>query len=190
MDIEIEPEHMPSLDGCSNLSELTLDMERSESNALQDAITILSTLDPARSSRLGKIALEVRYVSRWFNENGNCEEEEEEEEEGDEDGSADVKNRGWERLDTILSKLAEASIGTGEKRLTFTLMVMEWHGNKKLMPVARKWMPKLLPRFNGLGLLHVHYMRDGHCRAVDDTCLRHDKPDCLAEDFKDSGLQG
>ena len=123
MDIEIEPEHMPSLDGCSNLSELTLDMEHSESNALQDAITILSTLDSARSSRLGKIALEVGCVSRWFGENGNCEEDEDEE--GDEDGLADVKNQGWERLDTILSKLAVASIGTGEKMLTFTLMVTE-----------------------------------------------------------------
>ena len=185
MEIEIEQEHLPSLDGCSNLSELTLDMERSESNALRDTIAILSTLDPARSARLGKIALEARYVSRWFNENGNCEEEEEGEE-LDEDGPAGNKKQSWEELDTILSKLAEASISTGGKRLTFTLMVTEWSGNKKLMPVARKWLPKLLPRFHGLGLLHVHYVRGSHCRTVDDSRPRHDKPNCLAENFKDS----
>jgi len=185
MDIEIEREHMPSLDGCSNLSELTLDMEHSESNALRDAIDILSTLNPAKSDRLGKIALEVRYVSRWFDENGTCEEGEEDEEELDEDGPAGCKER-WEGLDAILSKLAKASISRREKRLTFTLMVMEWSGNKKLMPVVKKWLPKLLPRFNGLGLLHVHYARGGHCRAVDDSCLCQDKPGCLTEDSKDS----
>ena len=192
MEIEIEQEHLPSLDGCSNLSELTLDMEHSESNALRDAIAILSTLDPARSARLGKIALEVRYVGRWFNENGNCEEDEDEEdeEEFDEDGSAGLKKESWDRLDTILSKLAEASISMREKRLTFTLMVMEWSGNKKLMPVARVWLPKLLPRFNGLGLLHVHYVRGSHCRAVDDSCLLHDKPGCLTEGFKDGFPEG
>lgn len=181
---------MPSLDGCSNLSELTLDMERSESNALRDAIVILSTLDPARSGRLGKIALEVRYVSRWFNENGNCEDEDEDEEEDDEDGPTGQKSQNWEGLDTILTKLAEASIGTGEKRLSFTLMVTEWPDNKKLVPVVRKWLPKLLPRFNGVGLLHVHHVGATHCQAVDDSGLHHDKPGCLAEDFKDSFLDG
>ena len=187
MEIEIEQKHLPSLNGCSNLSELTLDMERSESNALHDAIAILSTLDPARSACLGKIALEVRYVGRWFDENGTCEEDEDEdEEEPDEDGPAGRKNQSWEGLDTILSKLAEASIGMREKRLTFTLMATEWSGNKKLMPVVRKWLPKLLPRFNGLGLLHVHHVRGSHCRAVDYGCICNDKPGCLAEDFKDS----
>jgi len=178
MDIEIEPQHLPSLEGCSNLSELTLDMERSESSALRDAIAILSTLDPGRSSRLGNIVLEVRYVSRWFDKGCPVEE--------DSEDPVDRKKENWEGLDTALSNLAEASIRMREKRLTFTMVVMDWYGNKKLTSVMRKWLPKLLPRFNGLGLLHVHYVRGSHCRAVDDGRLRQDKPGCLREDFEDN----
>ena len=167
-------------------------MEHSESNAIQDSISILSTLDPTRSSSLGKITLEVRYVGRWFDKRGPVDDEEdsgedleEDSEELGEDDQADHKERGWEGLDTILSRLADASIRTRERRLTFTLVVMEWSGNKKLMPTVRKWLPKLLPRFNESGLLHVHYMRDGQCRAIDDGCLHNEKPGCLAENFKD-----
>ena len=169
MEIEIEPQHLPSLEGCSNLSEVALNMEYSESDALQDTISILSTLDPTRSSRLGKITLEARYVSRWFGKDGKAYDEED-----------------WKGLDTLLSKLAKASISTRERRLTFTLVATKWSGTKELMSTARKWLPKLLPRFNELGLLHVHYVRSGCHRVVDDGCLRHDKPDCLREDFKDS----
>jgi len=63
---------------------------------------------------------------------------------------------------------------------------MKHSRNQGLLSTVRRWLPKLLPRFNELGLLHVHYTRDGRCRAVDDSCLCHDKPGCLAEDFKDS----
>ena len=96
------------------------------------------------------------------------------------------EERGWEGLDTILSKLAEVSISTREKRLTFTLAVKKQRGNQRLLSTARRWLPKLLPRFNELGLLHVHYTRGGRCGAVDDSSLCHDKPGCLAEDFNDS----
>jgi hypothetical protein len=42
--------------------------------------------------------------------------------------------------------------------------------------MVRKWLPEMLPRFNELGSLHVHYGRGRHCRAVNGGCLRHDQP--------------
>lgn len=189
MEVDVEPEHLFSLKGCSNLSELTLDMERSESRALCDSASIFSTLIPKQSIHLGNITLEAPYVSRWFNKDGPVEDKEDEEDEdeggSDDEGNPNRKER-WEGLDAVLSDLAKASISGRNKRLTFTLVVLQRGDNHKLMPVVRKWLPKLLPRFNKLGLLHAHYTRDSHCRAVDDSCLRHDKPGCLAEDFKDS----
>ena len=182
MGIEIEPQHLPTLDGCSNLSELTLDMEWS-SCSFNDCISILSTLDPARSSRLGKIMLEVSYL-KWFNKDGPVEDEEDEEELDDERPAG--RKKGWERLDAVLSDLAEASTRPRDKRLTFTLVVLRRGNNRELMQIVRKWLPKLLPRFNELGLLHVHYVRGSRCRTVDDGRLSHEKPDCLVEGFKDS----
>jgi len=139
-------------------------MECWESDAIQDSISILSTLNPTQSS-LGKIVLEVPSA----------------------DGSKRTVGpvMGWigGGLDTILSKLADASVNTRRKRLTLTLVVVEQWGHGKLAPAVKKWLPKLLPRFNKLGLLHVHHMRDSHCRTIDDGCLCHDKPDCLREDF-------
>lgn len=85
----------------------------------------------------------------------------------------------WQELDVVLSKLAKVSVSLRGKRLTFVLMVFGWHMNKELMPTLRKWLPALLPAFSELGLLHVHYVRDGRCWAVDDSSSCHDKPDCL-----------
>jgi len=73
-----------------------------------------------------------------------------------------------------------------EKRLAFTLVVMKQRGNQGLLSTVRSWLPKILPRFNELGLLHVHYTRGAHCGVVDDSCLCDDEPDCLAEDFEDN----
>jgi hypothetical protein len=104
--------------------------------------------------------LEARYIGSWFDKDGQVS--------GKED---------WEGLDTILSKLVRATIAKGEERLTFTLVATRWDNNKKLMPTIRKLLPKLLPRFNGLGSLHVHYGRGSRCQP---GCPRHDEPD---EDF-------
>ena len=148
-------------------------MEHVESHVLHHTISVLSTLGPTRSGRLGNIVLEVWYVNQVFNKDGPVENEEgeegegeEEEEEFDEDDPTDRKERGWERLDTILSKLAQASISMRERRLTFTLVFMKQRGNERLLSTVRKWLPKLLPRFNELGLLHVHSTRSGRCQAV------------------------
>jgi hypothetical protein len=173
MEVDIEPEHLFSLEGCSNLSELTLDMEHSESCSVRDSIYILSTLNPGQLSGLGKIVLETSYVGRWFIEDSQANDEEDDQADSEEDDHAGGKVD-WEGLDTVLSKLAKASISKGE-RLTFTLVVMRWGDNYKLMPTVRNWLPKQLAHFYELGLLHVHYGRGGYCRAVDGGCL-HDKP--------------
>jgi len=169
--VDIEPGHLFSLEDCSNLSELTLDMERLGSCAVRDSIFILSTLDPARSSRLGKIVLEATYVCLWFDEDSPGSVGDRDEEDGDEKVN-------WEGLDTVLSKLAKASISMRGKQLSFILVVSQWR-DKELVPAIRKWLPELLPRFNKLGSLHVHCVRGNRCQAVDDRCLYHDKPDCL-----------
>ena len=189
MDVDTESDHLFSLESCSNLSELTLDMKNSESCGVRDSIFVLSTLNPARLSHLGKIVLKYRYVRSWFNEDGQPYSDEnqansEDDQSDSEDGQTDYKID-WEGLDTLLTKLTKASISTREKRLTFTLVVLEWSSNKERMPVVRKWLPKLLPRFNELGLLHVHDGQGRNCRAVDDSYLCHDKPECLREDFHD-----
>jgi hypothetical protein len=66
MGVDIEPKHLFSLEDCSNLSELTLNMERLDSCPIQNSISILSTLDLARSGGLENITLEANYVGRWF----------------------------------------------------------------------------------------------------------------------------
>lgn len=40
-------------------------------------------------------------------------------------------------------------------------MVVAWWGSdKELLPTVRNWLPKLLPRFNELGLVRVWYHWD------------------------------
>lgn len=194
MEIDVEPEHLFSLEDCSGLSELTLDMENSESSVVRDTISVLSTLNPARLGHLERIVLKANYVGRWFNKDGQPNNDEDDQADGDEDSGdedsggedsqADVKED-WEGFDKILFKLANASTSTRGKRLTFVLVVVQFWETKNLMQTVRKWLPKLLPCFNELGLLHVHHQRGGLCRTVDDSHLSHDKPDCLKEDFQD-----
>lgn len=173
-DIDVEPEHLFSLKGCSSLSELILDMDHSDTCAVRDSISILSTLSPERMNRLGKIVLRNSFVNQWFDED-------------DQPASEDDKAIDWEGLDSLLAQLANTSIAAREKRLTFTLVVREYFsdGPGKIMSTLRRWLPKLLPRFNELGLLHVHYDRGNGCQTIDDSCLHHDKPECLKEDFRD-----
>lgn len=163
-------------------------MERSESCAVQDSISVLSTLDPARLNHLGKIVLKYNYVGQWFNEDGpaarrGTRADSEDDQTGSEDDQANSED--WEGLDIVLTNLANAYISTKKKRLTFTMVVLRWCDDGKVVSTVRKWLPKMLPRFNELGLLHVHYERGNRCRAIDDSCLRHDKPECLGEDFQD-----
>lgn len=172
IDFNAEPEHLFSLEGCSSLSELILDMARSELCAVRDSISILSTLDPEGMNRLEKIVLKYNYVGRWFDKNDQLAGEDDEVED-------------WEGLDDLLTQLANTSIAAREKRLTFTLVVSGYHDIGKTMSMLRGWLPKMLPRFHELGLLHIHRDGGNHCRVVDDSCLHHHKPECLKEDFRD-----
>jgi hypothetical protein len=134
--------------------------ESAPSCPIQNTISILSTLDPARSSRLGKIVLEVTRAGSWFSVDGRA-----------------VYGEDWEGLDTVLSKLGKVSISKGEKRLTFILVITRRGYDENLMPMVRKWLPKHLPRFNELGVLHVHCGRGRRYQAVGDSYLTYDKPD-------------
>ena len=133
------------------------------------SVYIFSALDPARSSRLGGIVLEEGYHFEWLTRGGPIRTGKK----GDEEG----EKANWKVLDTVLSKLAIASTSMREKRLVFILVVLDRNCNKELISATRKWLLKLLPRFNELGSLHVHYGRGNLCQAIGD-CLYHDKPDC------------
>lgn len=170
----VKPEYLFNLGDCPNLSELTLNMEPSEPCAVQDSIFVLSTLNPERTNRLEKIVLAYHYVDFWFDGEGQLTNED------DEDAD-------WEGLDALLAQLANTSITARGRRLAFTVVVPRPYSNREItiMPTVRRWLPKVLPRFNELGLLHVHYEGGNRCRTVDDSCLHHDKPECLKEDFRD-----
>lgn len=139
MDFDLEPGPLLCLKECLNLSELALDMRFSYSCAIQYPALVLSTLDPARSSRLGKIVLTSR-LCELFNEDGLV------------DGG-DGQDRRWGKLDVVLSELARVHVCKREKWLSFTLT---GPGDDKLVLTARMWLPKLLPRFSEQGLFHVH----------------------------------
>ena len=156
-------------------------MEYSESCVVQDSIFILSTLDLRRTDRLRMITLETSHVGSRFKKVRSAgsyfgARDGDQEDEGDDEIGAKVN---WGGLDDVLSKLAKVSLYTREKRLMFVLVDLERRGNNKLTPTGGKWLPELLPRFNELGLLHVHYERDSYCRVVDDSPLSNDQPDCL-----------
>lgn len=152
-------------------------MEGSDSCVVQDTTSILSTFNPARTTHLEKIVLDGVRIFNWFDDNGPVHVETEREE-GEGDGGKDKVK--WRAFDATLSKLAKNSISTREKRLTLTLVSRFPHDDAKLMSLAKKWLPNLLPQFNGLGLLHVHGGWDSSCREVDDDYLSRDRPDCLA----------
>jgi len=62
MEIDAEPEHLFSLEDCSNLSELTLDIRNPGPHLLGLYLRPPPTLDPARLGCLGKIMLTHNYV--------------------------------------------------------------------------------------------------------------------------------
>lgn len=117
-------------------------MEYSESCVVQDSIFVLSTLNPARSSYLREIALEVGCAAnRLFWEGEHAED----------------KRMKWKELDDILSTLAKASVDLRGSRLAFALVLLKSREDGRLVSVARRRLLKLLPRFDELGSLHVYY---------------------------------
>lgn len=126
--------HPPfSLEGCFNLSELTLDMERTDSCIVTTSVNILSTLDPLQRNRLERITLTTSCVHRWF-----CK------------GPRTELTRVWGDLDIVLSELTKAAIGMRGKRLTFVLVSTGGH-KEGCISFGRKWLPKMLPIFMNWG---------------------------------------
>ena len=101
------PEDQPpfSLEGCFNLSELTLDMERTSSCIVTTSVHILSTLDPTQCNRLECIRLVTSCVCQWFREE-----------------SRTKFAQAWGDLDIVLSELTKAAVGMKGKGLTFVLV--------------------------------------------------------------------
>lgn len=156
----LAPENEPlfSLAGCSNLSELTLDMEHTRSCLVTTTTNILSTLGPLQHTRLECIRLTTKCFYQWI-----C------------GGTRDRPIPAWSNLDATLSKLAKVAIDIGERRLTFVLTFM---CNGECIPFARKWLPELLHRFHGLGELHVEYGQGRPKTDGDRSCFCGHGPIC------------
>jgi len=153
-----------SLGGCSNLSELSLDMENTDSCIVTTSTAILLTLDPIQCSRLGWIRLTTGCVYRWLCEKSRTE-----------------LTRAWGSLDTILSDLAQA-VSTGRRRkLTFVLVSTGEH-KEGCISFGRKWLPELLPLFRRLGTLRLDCGPSRPHPALSGTRSRPHGPNCMKED--------
>ena len=154
-----------SLEGCFNLSELTLVMDYTTSRPVATSISILSTIDPIQCSRLERVGLTTECAYRWL-----CKR------------SRDEFAQLWGKLDDILSELAKVAMSREGKRLTFVLTSAGIH--EKCIPFGRKWLPELLPRFHELGSLRVD--RQGLRKIVADCDGFCDHvPACTEEDYND-----
>ena len=163
--------HPPfSLEGCFNLSELTLDMERTDSCIVTTSVNILSTLDPLQRNRLERITLTTSCAHRWF-----CK------------GSRTELTRVWGDLDIVLSELTKAAIGMRGKRLTFVLVSTGGH-KEGCISFGRKWLPKMLPHFHELGSLHVDCEKSRVRLAPNDPRFHDRGPNCTEEDYNDTSL--
>ena len=158
--------HPPfSLRDCFNLSELTLDMERTSSCIVSTIASILSTLGPTQRCRLERIKLTTSCVYRWV-----CKE------------SRRELAQAWGDLDTILSELAKVAITMWGKRLTFTLMSAGIREGE-CVSFGRKWLPELLPHFHELGLLHIDRGSTFLRLAADCNNACSHPPICMDEDY-------
>src|SRR5579872_2192201 len=86
----VDPMFLFSLEHCSNLSELMLDMKSLEFCGIKSFVFILSTLNLARSDRLRKSVLTAVCRWRWF-DTGDLVNVAAEEEEDDDDDEANKK---------------------------------------------------------------------------------------------------
>jgi hypothetical protein len=137
-------------------------MRQTNSCIVETSASILSTLDPTKCDGLEEITLNTTFVSHFLDKAARAE-----------------RVQDWKNLDTTLSKHATASINITGRRLMFSFVPSEVHGEKCLV-FAREWLPKLLPRFHELGSLRVH--RGGIHHEVSYTCRCHGISDSGVED--------
>ena len=104
---------------------------------------VITTLLETNSPNLSKITVEVEGARAWFLTETRGE-------------SLDS----WKELDSSLAALAWRSLKTRGKKLVFVMEVM---CTDDTIRRAKKWLPRLLPRFNDEGSLHVHDGEDDNC---------------------------
>jgi hypothetical protein len=133
----------PDLALCVNLSELVLNMKGSYSCVVETPDTVLTTLLEANCPNLSRITVEVEDALAWFlvEVRGECVDS-------------------WKDLDSSLTTLARKSMNARGKKLVF---VMEVTCTDDAIHRAKKWLPRLLPRFNEEGSLHAHDGEDDDC---------------------------
>lgn len=108
---------------------------------------IFATLLRANPPNLSKITVQIEDARTWFLADNREE-------------CADS----WNDLDSTLAMLAHRSRSARGKNLVFVMEVTCMNGT---VHRAKRWLPRLLPRFDEEGSLHVH---DGE----DDGCDRDD----------------
>ena len=144
----------PGLARCVNLSELVLNMKGSYSCIVEIPDAVFATLLEANCSNLSRITVEVEDAKAWFLPENRAE-------------CADS----WKDLDSTLAKLAWRSTNARKKKLVF---VMEVTCTDDAIHRAKKWLPRLLPRFDEEGSLHVHDGEDDGC-IFDDYDVEDEK---------------
>jgi len=140
-DLEVLPP--PGLSRCVNLSELVLNLKGSYSCFVQTPATVLATLLDANCSNLSKITVEVEGARPLFLAGGRKE-----------------RADSWRDFDSTLAALAWRPTNARNKKLVF---VMEVTCTDDTICRAKKWLPRLLPRFTEDGSLHVHHGEDDGC---------------------------
>jgi hypothetical protein len=137
----------PGLALCVNLSELVLNMKGSYSCIVETPATVITTLLGANCPNLSRITVEIEDALGWFltESRGECLDS-------------------WKDLDSSLITLARRSMNARGKKLVFITEVM---CVDDAIHRAKKWLPRLLPRFDEEGSLHVHDGEDDDC-DVDD----------------------
>ncbi|KAF9648189.1 hypothetical protein BDM02DRAFT_3115829 [Thelephora ganbajun] len=125
------------------LSELVLNMKGSYSCIIETPGIVLATLLEANCTGLSRITVEVEDSQEQFLTESRRE-------------SVDS----WNNLDRTLATLAQRSTNARGKKLIFVLEVTCMDDT---IHRVKKWLPRLLPRFNEDGSLHVHDGEDDDC---------------------------
>jgi hypothetical protein len=132
-------------------------MKGSYSCIVETPATFLATLLEANCSNLSRITVEVEDARPWFlaEARGGCLDS-------------------WKDLDFSLATLAWRSMKARGKKLVFTMEVTCTNDG---IHRAKKWIPRLLPRFDEEGSLHVHDGENDVCEV--DDYDEEDKKACM-----------
>ena len=93
-----------------------MDMRQTNSCIVEIFASILSTLDPTKCNGLKEITLNTTFVSHFLDKAARAE-----------------RVQDWKNLDTTLSKHATASINITGRRLMFSFVPSEVHGECRII---------------------------------------------------------